>query len=257
MTSRAHKSALEKFRSQRHRIELFAKTVLGYFVSHPDLADVVHSVKLRVKGENNLLGKLKRKQAEGVTIDSNNLFEMVTDLAGVRVFHVHAGQFSDIHQAIMSQVATGDWVLHEPPKAFSWDPEATDFYRSFGFEPEIRPTFYTSIHYLVQPSEGSDLCCELQVRTLFEEIWGEVDHSMNYPVPIESVACREQLRALSKLVGTGGRLVDSIIRSREEAEEVKGLRDRIRVTSRPKGPAPNVTGRKVAKNRAPAAAKKS
>lgn len=232
MISRSHKSALEAFEAQRHRIELFAKTVLEYFVSHPDLADVVHSAKLRVKGRDNLLGKLKRKQAAGVAVDSSNLFDVVTDLAGVRVFHIHAGQFGRIHQAIMSQVDAGDWVLHEPAKAFSWDPEAADFYRSFGFEPEIRPTFYTSIHYLVKPSEGSDLCCELQVRTLFEEVWGEVDHSMNYPVPIDSVACREQLRALSKLVGTGGRLVDSIIRSREEAEEMRGLRGKVRSGSK-------------------------
>lgn len=218
MTSVGHASALDAFRSRKHRIELFAKTVLEYFVTHPDLSDSVHSVKLRIKGEGNLLGKLLRKEAAGVNIDSTNLFDLVTDLAGVRVFHIHAGQFEKIHRSIMSQVEAGDWVLHEEPKAFSWDPEASEFYRRLGFEPEIRPTFYTSIHYLVRPSEGSELCCELQVRTLFEEIWGEVDHSMNYPEPVESVACREQLRALSKLVGTGGRLVDSIMRSREEAE---------------------------------------
>lgn len=232
MTSRAHREALRAFRAQKHRIELFAKTVLEYFVSHPDLSEAVHSAKLRVKSEGSLTAKLRRKQADGVLVNAENLFELVTDLAGVRVFHIHVGQFGAIHEAIIKQVGTGDWVLHEPPKAFSWDPEAADFYRAYGFDPEIRPTFYTSIHYLIRPSAGSDLCCELQVRTLFEEIWGEVDHSMNYPFPIESVACREQLRALSKLVGTGGRLVDSIIRSREEAERFLELRPSRRVAKK-------------------------
>ena len=57
------------------------------------------------------------------------------------------------------------------------------------------------------------MCCEIQVRTLFEEIWGEIDHAINYPVATESVACKEQLRVLAKLASTGSRLADSIFRS--------------------------------------------
>jgi ppGpp synthetase/RelA/SpoT-type nucleotidyltranferase len=225
MTSAAHLAALEAFESQSHRIRLFANSVLQFFISHPDLSEVVHSVKLRVKGRQNLAAKLVKKEAEGVAVDVNNLFQVITDLAGVRVFHLHSAQFEKINSAINRQIEIGDWVLGEDPKAFSWDPEAAEYYRRLGFEPEIRPTFYTSIHYLLRPSAGSDLCCELQVRTLFEEIWGEIDHSMNYPKRVESVACFEQLRALSKLVGTGGRLVDSIMRSRDEAEEYAILRE--------------------------------
>ncbi|MBB4728103.1 MULTISPECIES: RelA/SpoT domain-containing protein [Xanthomonas] len=218
MISKAHKSALKVFSEQEHRIKLFASTVLQFFVSHPSLSTDVHSVKLRIKNKDNLLGKLKRKKELGVAVSEKNIFKVITDLAGVRVFHIHAAQFKPIHDAIMTQVKSGDWVLGEDPKVFSWDPEADEFFRGLGFDPEIRPTFYTSVHYLVRPSAESDLCCEIQVRTLFEEIWGEVDHSMNYPRPVQSIACREQLRALSKLVGTGGRLVDSIIRSRAEAD---------------------------------------
>jgi ppGpp synthetase/RelA/SpoT-type nucleotidyltranferase len=178
-----------------------------------------------VKGRQNLADKLLRKEADGIAVDDSNLFQIITDLAGVRVFHLHSAQFEKIHSAIRRQIEIGDWVLSESPKVFSWDPEAVDYYRRLGFEPEIRPTFYTSVHYLLRPSAGSDLCCEVQVRTLFEEIWGEIDHSMNYPRKVESVACFEQLRALSKLVGTGGRLVDSIIRSKDEAEEYARLRN--------------------------------
>lgn len=224
MTSRAHREALRAFDAQRHRIQLFANSVLEFFLAHPGLSGTVHSVKLRIKGRSNLAEKLERKKADGVNINGSNIFQLITDLAGVRVFHLHSAQFPDIHAAIMRQVEIGDWVLGEPPQAFSWDPEADGFYRQLGFEPEIRPTFYTSVHYLLRPSAGSDMCCEVQVRTLFEEIWGEIDHSMNYPHKVDSVACSEQLRALSKLVGTGGRLVDSIIRSRKEAESFLELR---------------------------------
>ena len=43
-----------------------------------------------------------------------------------------------------------------------------------------------------------------------EEVWGEVDHSMNYPHEVESLACREQLKVLARVTSSATRLVDSI-----------------------------------------------
>lgn len=91
---------------------------------------------------------------------------------------------------------------------------------------ESKESFYTSIHYLVRPRKDSDICCEIQVRTLFEEIWGEVDHSLNYPYETSNIACREQILVLAKLVGAGSRLVDAIFRSHDSSkllqlEEIK------------------------------------
>ena len=51
---------------------------------------------------------------------------------------------------------------------------------------------------------------------MFEEIWGEIAHSINYPHPTESVACKEQLKVLAKFISTGTRLADSIFKSLEE-----------------------------------------
>ena len=140
----------------------------------------------------------------------------LTDLTGVRVLHLHQQQFAIIHGCIEDQVQAGDWALHEPPNAYTWDPESRAFFESFGLQVEVKETFYTSIHYVVKPREDSELCCEIQVRTLFEEIWGEIDHRINYPHPTTILACREQLRVLARLVGAGSRLADSIFRSFEQ-----------------------------------------
>ena len=73
------------------------------------------------------------------------------------------------------------------------------------------------MHYVIKPNNNENaICCEIQVRTLFEEIWGEIDHSINYPNKTESIACSEQLKVLSKLSSTGTRLADSIFRSHIE-----------------------------------------
>jgi ppGpp synthetase/RelA/SpoT-type nucleotidyltranferase len=105
-----------------------------------------------------------------------------------------------------------DWHLPEPPKAYTWDPESKRFFENLNIDVEVRESFYTSVHYLVRPRADSPICCEIQVRTLFEEIWGEVDHALNYPTKSENLACKEQLLVLAKLVGAGSRLVDSIFR---------------------------------------------
>lgn len=216
------------YRQMQHRLLLFVESVARYFSQHPTLSvgdpPAVHSVKWRLKDPQHLSKKIVRKNAQGKNITVTNLFDLVTDLGGVRVYHLHLEQFRAIHAHILSQVESGDWFLSEPPKALGWDPEAREFFESVGLTPEIRPTFYTSVHYLVRPTERSQLCCEIQVRTLFEEIWGEIDHMLNYPDKTSSIACHEQLRTLAKLVGTGGRLVDSIIRSHREHAERTGPR---------------------------------
>jgi hypothetical protein len=52
-----------------------------------------------------------------------------------------------------------------------------------------------SVHYVIEPVSQTRGHCEIQVRTLMEEVWG-VDHSLTYPEPIKSLACREQIKAL-------------------------------------------------------------
>lgn len=113
---------------------------------------------------------------------------------------------------IRRKIEEGDWFFAERPKVYTWDPEAVAFFANFDLDISEKSTSYTSVHYLVRPREDSPMCCEIQVRTLFEEIWGEVDHQINYPKPTDSVACREQIKVLSKIVGAGSRLLDSLRR---------------------------------------------
>jgi ppGpp synthetase/RelA/SpoT-type nucleotidyltranferase len=159
---------------------------------------------------------LQRKEAKGETVEPTQLLKSVTDLAGVRVLHLYQAQFAQIHTVIQTQIDRGDWCLHEDPVAYTWDPESSDFFKNLGLQTKVKESFYTSIHYVLKPRADSPLCCELQVRTLFEEAWGEIDHGINYPRPTSTLTCREQLRVLSKLVGAATRLADSIFRSHND-----------------------------------------
>jgi putative GTP pyrophosphokinase len=97
------------------------------------------------------------------------------------------------------------------PFAHIWDEESRTFFEGIGIRAEVNPRLYSSVHYVVKARSKKDVTCEIQVRTLADEIWGEVDHKINYPEPHESVACREQIRVLARIASGCSRLVDSIM----------------------------------------------
>jgi putative GTP pyrophosphokinase len=212
-------SAVAAYEATHFEYDLFRRAVCDFFQRHPALnaspQPAIHSIKSRMKDPNHLHDKLVRKAHLGQTIDEKTVLSTITDLAGVRVLHLHQGQLAQIHREIEAKVASGDWWLAEAPVAYSWDPEAQVFYAKLGIKAKIKPSYYTSVHYVVRPKRRGNISCEIQVRTLFEEIWGEIDHTINYPEATTSLPCREQLRVLAKLISTGTRLADAIFLTHE------------------------------------------
>lgn len=212
---------LQKFDAIHHELRTFMNGICDFIGNHPDLIipgkEIIHSYKKRIKDRVHLKDKIHRKILSGTEINSNNLFNKITDLAGVRFMHLFQEDFKHIHRIIERRVEEGDWILAEKPKAYTWDPESAAFFGDFNLDVIQKPTSYTSVHYLIRPRSDSPLCCEVQVRTLFEEIWGEVDHRINYPAPSQSLACKEQIKVLSKIVGAGSRLLDSLNRVHEQS----------------------------------------
>ena len=208
---------------QQHDLKIFMQGVVATIGEHPDLTNserrVVHSYKCRLKDRSHLKEKITRKLSQGRNITQESLFDDITDLAGVRIMHLFQHDFGPIDQVIRQKVSDGDWVLDKNPKAYTWDPEAAEYFRRFDLKVTEKLSSYTSVHYLVRPRKDSPLCCEIQVRTLFEEIWGEVDHQINYPKETENLSCKEQLMVLSKIVCAGSRLLDSLKRVHDSHNE--------------------------------------
>ncbi len=177
------------YQKDKHLFEQFKNVIVDCFRLEPTLNQTtnptIHSIKSRLKDPDHLRKKLERKNS---SITSENFFSQITDLAGVRVLHLYQDQFPLIHTFIQQKVNSQDWFLAEKPIAYSWDPEAKEFFEKLELEVKVKESYYTSIHYLIKPKESSQICCEIQVRTLFEEIWGEIDHTINYPVPTSTLS---------------------------------------------------------------------
>lgn len=216
--------AVTQFSKIRYIFQRFLNGVVDSFKLEPSLNDyskpILHSIKYRLKDEDHLKEKLNRKWDQNNPITQENIFERITDLAGVRLLHLYQDQLPFVHKFIMDMVNSGDWVLNEEPIAYSWDPESQKFFENLQLKVKIKESYYTSIHYVVRPANDQRIKCEIQVRTLFEEIWGEIDHTINYPNESPVPATKEQLRVLSKLVSTGTRLADSIFRLEELSKKL-------------------------------------
>lgn len=211
--------AVKAVESEMHLYGHLHDKLLSYIKRDPVLKNLVHSYKTRFKDLDHLRNKIKRKNEEDLElpedekrgqITADNIKDRITDVCGIRILHLYIGQFEKIHNALMKYVENGELALYEPPKAYTWDPEYSKLFEGLGVSPHVKESFYTSVHYVFKPREDSDITCEVQVRTLFEEVWGEIDHSLNYPEQSESKVVQEQLKVLARVVGAGTRLSDSI-----------------------------------------------
>jgi ppGpp synthetase/RelA/SpoT-type nucleotidyltranferase len=212
-------SIVALFDSQRSLVGQFLDNVDTLFSGSEHLMSLAHSVKKRVKTSDPLRDKLARKiikvEEEGKQFDitRDNLYSKITDLAGYRILHLHTHQMDDINKEILRLLDEAQYPILEKPKARIWDEESKSYFEKIGIETVVSPNLYSSVHYVIETSFKTKFTCEIQVRTLAEELWGEVDHTFNYPDPSDSLACREQIRVLARAASTCSRLVDSIFSS--------------------------------------------
>jgi len=163
----------------------------------------VHSLKIRVKDPEHLLAKIVRKKLKEPDreITPETYSEQITDLIGIRAMHLFKEQWAPIHAFV-----TQTWDLKETPIAYVrvGDPEAilADFRRS-GCSVEDHAFGYRSVHYLLtsQPAKAK-YTTELQVRTLFEEAWSEIDHQIRYPNLTDDPRLAEFLTIFNRLAGS-------------------------------------------------------
>jgi len=228
---------VEHFVKNHHQFERIVGELNATFTSSPNLKPLVHSVKWRIKEKEHLHAKLIRKwleakgQGRAFRITSENLFQKVNDLVGFRVLHLYTREMERLNTTLLQSLEQG-YKLIEGPSARTWDDESRQYFESIGIKTEPSDTLYTSVHYLFETRSVTKFTCEVQVRTLAEELWGEVDHNWNYPTPATVVACSEQIKALARLTSACTRLVDSIYKSMEGIPSAAVL-PRIRRRQRP------------------------
>lgn len=203
-------------------VERFLKQILSNIEGSAELAPHIHSVRTRMKDPEHLRDKILRKcveareKNEGVDLSRDNLLSKISDLAGIRILHLHTDQIELIDKFLKEIFKEHFIDILEGPTARTWDIEYRSKFQKLGIATEDNERMYTSVHYIVESNSRRKVTCEIQVRTLMEEVWGEVDHTINYPQPTKSLPCREQIKALARVTSSATRLVDAIFASAQD-----------------------------------------
>lgn len=165
----------------------------------------VHSVRWRVKDTDHLLAKIIRKRVEGSAkygdITAKNYCRKVTDLIGLRALHLFKEECLEIDAELRRT-----WRLVErKPIAYVREGDhasLTQQFRERNFKVQTHSAGYRSVHYVcaTQPTQ-TEVLAEIQVRTIFEEGWSEIDHRIRYPNFSDDPAVAYFLEIFNRLAG--------------------------------------------------------
>ena len=166
-------------------------------------APSVHSTNARVKDPEHLIDKILRKKASDPRRDFSleTYRDGIDDLIGLRALHLFKSEWREIHEHVVAE-----WDTKEKPIAYyraGDDPEVIRAFEESGCEPRVHPAHYRSVHYIVVVplSKRRRVTAELQVRTLLEEAWAEVDHLVRYPSATDNLMVNVMSSLLNRATG--------------------------------------------------------
>lgn len=167
----------------------------------------IHSVRYRLKNPEHLLRKIIRKKKENCLreITPGNYRSEITDLIGVRAIHLFKEDWKKVNDFIMNT-----WEVHEQPTAYvrAGDTEEySDMFKEGGCEIKPHQFGYRSVHYIIKTRPAKEeILAEIQVRTIFEEGWSEIDHKVRYPSRNSNELIDYLLLVMNRLAGSADEL---------------------------------------------------
>lgn len=172
----------------------------------------VHSVKTRVKDENHLIEKIIRKTearrnkyGKDFNFTVENYREEITDLVGIRVIHIFKEDWEEIHDFI-----TKMWNVKEIVANIRKG-DNTKTFEELGIEVCSRLSGYRSVHYLIESYPTTEkVITEVQVRTIFEEGYGEIDHQLRYSLNEIPEILEQNLMLLNRIAGSSDEMASLI-----------------------------------------------
>jgi putative GTP pyrophosphokinase len=141
----------------------------------------VHAARYRVKEPLHLLKKILRKKKEYPDrhLNAANYTAYINDLAGVRILHLSKQSCHHIANYIQQ-----NWELKREPYAYVKEGDTSEA-KQFGalnYRVMMNDRGYKAQHYIIKVQATRQLYfIEVQVKTLFEEGWSEIDHCIRYP----------------------------------------------------------------------------
>lgn len=180
------------FFKKKEKYKKIAEYIVRFIRDDPSAPqESIHTILYRIKDESRLIEKIDQENISSESdlgpITPKNFHERIVDIIGIRIICL---RLSDI----IKVEAYVKFLVEEKMLNFIREP---DYKRSFVLPIDTGVTVpqdinlqysgYSSIHYQVELGENSDareefkrIQIELQLRTILEEAWGEIDHKYRY-----------------------------------------------------------------------------
>lgn len=198
-------SIVKEYRKVKPYYEECTKKIHELVSSLIEESDIqIHSISSRTKDIDNLYEKVKRK---GEKYDQ--LLD-ITDLSGIRIICYFSDQVDKVADIIENNFITLNELSIDKRKTL--DPD------TFG---------YLSLHFVVKLSEArsklpeykrfEDFYCEIQIRSILQHAWAEIEHDLGYKSSIEIP--RDVQRRFYRLAGLLELADDEFNRIKYEIEQ--------------------------------------
>lgn len=183
----------------------------------------IHFVKSRVKDSERLIEKIIRKTPERKAIHGadfqftvDNYKEEITDLIGIRAIHIFKEDWEDIHNFI-----SNTWKIIEIT-ANVREGDDTQRFEELNITINSRKSGYRSVHYLIEffPT-NQKVIAEIQVRTIFEEGYGEIDHQLRYSHKEIPAILASNLLLFNRIAGSSDEMASFINLLNKNLMEIK------------------------------------
>jgi putative GTP pyrophosphokinase len=179
-----------------------------------------HSVRFRLKDNEHLIDKLIRKKLDdpnrNLTIETYR--KEITDLIGLRILHLFKEDWLLINNYLVSKFDQG-----EQPTAYLRKGDTEEYVKLFqdnGCEIKYHKYGYRSVHYLIKSNlDKETITSEIQVRTIFEEAWSEIDHTVRYPNNLDNIILEQFLVIFNRLAGSSDEMGSYVIYLKKELDK--------------------------------------
>ncbi len=146
----------------------------------------IYATKYRIKSVNSIYLKTKRQKISD--------FKQITDYGGMRILCLAEQDLPKVNEFIIELLKEKKWILSQI-KIYNFDLEQTQIFdkqidnliiqsndskKNFICSRDYKESGYKSIHYILERSNDGMPTVEIQLRTLLQDVWGELEHSLAY-----------------------------------------------------------------------------
>lgn len=182
----------------------------------------IHSLRCRSKDPNHLIEKIIRKRGKEQSkkyadISVSNYREVIRDLIGVRILVLSKEEWESVFDDMIKlfpQTKKEGTYMEEPPIAYTRYGDRNIFKGKIKTEHTNKG--YRSQHYIIK---FQGYYCEIQTRSLAEEVFGEVDHKVKYPYREGNRFLKRYTNTLSQLLESVDELISTCFQMNEEGWE--------------------------------------